>query len=215
MAPKEDVVAASGEPTRVGGGGAGAGPNTDDAGAGPNTGAGPGPNTGAGPNTDGAGAVANTDDAAGAGVKGDVVADAGEPKRTPPAGGAPKGEEEATKGGAVADAGEPKRPPRPAAGAPPKAIGALATAPAASGTIEGISAILSALGAKRPVGRGMQPSLPQPVGGGLSPVEAAEYSMLGGWFERLEAIHHLPSRRVIVLVTCTLPEATLGQPTLM
>jgi len=61
-----------------------------------------------------------------------------------------------------------------------KAIGALATAPAASGTIDGISAILSALGAKRPVGRGMQPSLPQPVGGGLSPVEATEYIMLGG-----------------------------------
>ena len=62
MAPKEDAVAASGEPTRVGGGGAGAGPNTDEA--------------------------------AGAGIKGDVITDAGEPKRTPPAGGPPKGEEE-------------------------------------------------------------------------------------------------------------------------
>ena len=123
------------------------------------------------------------------------------------------------KAGAAAGA-VPPNPKLPAAEEmdPPvalKAIGALATAPAASGTIEGISAILSALGAKRPVGRGMQPSLPQPVGGGLSPVEAAEYSMLGGWFERLEAIHHLPSRRVIVLGTCILPEATLGSPTLM
>ena len=101
----------------------------------------------------------------------------------------------------------------------PEAIGALTTAPAASGTIEGISAILSALGAKKPVGRGTQPSLPQPAGGGLSPVEATEYTMLGGWLERLEAIHHLPSRRMIVLVICTLPEATLGStlgsPTLM
>jgi hypothetical protein len=100
---------------------------------------------------------------------------------------------------------------------PPVAIGALTTAPATgtSGTIEGISAILSALGAKKPVGRGTQPSLPQPVGGGLSSADATEYTMLGGWFETLEAIHHLPSRRVIVLVTCKLLEATLGSPTLM
>ena len=47
----------------------------------------------------------NGDDAAGAGAKGDVVADAGEPKRTPPARGAPKGE-----GGAGAAATEPSLP---------------------------------------------------------------------------------------------------------
>ena len=140
----------------------------------------------------------NGDDAAGAGAKGDAVADAGEPKRPPPAGAAPNGgggepngndaAEAGAKGGAVAEAGEPKRPP-PAGAAPkgdweaapppkgdaaggattpngmglPEAIGALTTAPAASGTIEGISAILSALGAKKPVGRGTQPSLPQPA----------------------------------------------------
>jgi hypothetical protein len=57
------------------------------------------------------------------------------------------------------------------------------------GTIEGISAL---------GGNGTQPSLPQPVGGGLSSVDATEYSIVGGWFERLEAIHHLPSRRMIV-----------------
>ena len=96
----------------------------------------------------------------------------------------------------------------------PEAIGALTTAPAASGTIEGISAILSALGAKKPVGRGTQPSLPQPAGGGLSPVEATEYTMLGGWLERLEAIHHLPSRRMIVR-DCEPNGPSHGSPTLM
>jgi hypothetical protein len=119
--------------------------------------------------------------------------------------------------GAAAGAAPPKdNGTHPNGKGPPVAIGALTTAPATgtSGTIEGISAILSALGAKKPVGRGTQPSLPQPVGGGLSSADATEYTMLGGWFETLEAIHHLPSRRMIELVTCTLPEATLGSPTL-
>ena len=135
----------------------------------------------------------NTDDAAGAGAKGDAAADAGEPKRTPPAVEAPKGEVEAApppKGEAAGGATTPNGK------GPPVAIGTLAIAPAAIGTIEGISAL---------GGNATQPSLPQPVGGGLSSADATEYSMVGGWFEprantasRLEAIHHLPSRRMIV-----------------
>ena len=154
MAPKEDAVATSGEPTRAGGGGAGAGPNTDDA--------------------------------AGAGAKGDAVADAGEPKRAPHARGAPKGEPEAAPPpkGEAAGGGT-----TPIGKGPPEANGTLAIAPAAMGTIEGISAL---------GGNGTQPSLPQPVGGGLSSVDATEYSIVGCWFERLEAIHHLPSSRMIV-----------------
>ena len=83
MAPKEDAVATSGEPMRAGGGGAGAGPNTDDA--------------------------------AGVGAKGDAVADAGEPKRPPPARGAPKGE--VVGAGAGAGFAPPKLNPDDAAAA--------------------------------------------------------------------------------------------------
>ena len=143
----------------------------------------------------------NGDDAAGAGAKGDAVADAGEPKRPPPAGAAPKGDWEAApppKGDAAGGATTPNGMGLP------EAIGTLAITPAAIGTIEGISAL---------GGNGTQPSLPQPVGGGLSSADATEYSMVGGWLERLEAIHHLPSRRMIVR-DCE-PEATLGSPTLM
>ena len=76
---------------------------------------------------------------------------------------------------------------------------------AAIGTIEGISAL---------GGNGTQPSLPQPVGGGLSSADATEYSMVGGWLERLEAIHHLPSRRMIVR-DCEPNGPSQGSPTLM
>ena len=240
MAPKEDAVAASGEPMRAGGGGAGAGPNTDDvAGAGakgdavadagepkrppPARGAPKGEVVGAGAGAGFAPPKLNPDDAAaagagGAGAKGDAVAGAGEPKRPPPARGAPKGEPEAppppnipppppsaAPNGAAAGAAPPNDDGTPPNGkGPPVAIGALTAAPATgtSGTIEGISAILSALGAKKPVGRGTQQSLPQPVGGGLSSAEATEYSILGGWLGTLSIIHHLPSSRAIVWNTC-------------
>ena len=83
-----------------------------------------------------------------------------------------------------------------AAGAPTE------EAAAPSATIEGINAISSAFRVKHPC---TQPSLPQPVKGGLSSADSTEYSI---W--RLEAIHHLPSRRIIAL-----PEAALGSPILM
>ncbi len=187
----------------------------------------------------------------GAGAKGDPVADAGEPKRPPPARGAPKGEvvgagagagfappklnpddAAAAGSGACAGAVPPKLNPDDAgaagAGAPPKLNPKDAVAAGASSTIEGIDALSArdrVVEAPRPLLpprplvsaaplRRTQPSLPQPVRGGLSSVDATEYSMVGGWFEMLSIIHHLPSRRMIVRNTCPSPEATLGSPTL-